>query len=415
MILHNNIKEFLGQELTQAKEVWIASAMISRNGLKFIQEHIPKIAKQHYLIGIDLNTEPEVFVRLYANSDHNARVYKSAYTYHPKVYLILGLDDSLKAIIGSSNTTTWGLEKNVEMNFQISDQAECTKLLDWFNGLYAKGHIITPEFIDSYRASFVRMRSKVKEIDTEAASLKLELAENSGQFFTHNQHRIFKEIYHTVENDDLKELRKEVRARFLELHSRIYPAFVKEGLVNLHAHHQKKEWVSRHFFNRFSGFYINAMWLHYGKSESELAVYNNGDRSINNPSRFINNIRMQVIIHDQDVGLWLMLGRGGASLIDRKHLKNKLADLAFRTVFFDAFKNLGKGYWINAGAPVGEADIVTADQLAQIVMQSREDAYFIIGRNIYYLDNALSDKQIATTVMEAFKKLYVLYELIRHG
>lgn len=414
MILHANIKEILTEELTGAKSVWIASALISRKGLKFIQDHIPKTAKQSYLIGIDLNTEPEVFEQLYANNDHNARVYRSSYTYHPKVYLIQHVDGTFRAIIGSSNTTTWGLEKNVEMNFKVSDQLECTKLLDWFNGLYAKGHIITPEFISSYKSSFVRMRSKAKDIDTEAASLKLELAEESGQFFTPNQHRIFKEIYHTVENDDLRAVRKEVRTRFLELHSRIYPAFIQEGLFNLHAHHQKKERVSRHFFNRFSGRQITAMWLHYGKSAPELAVYENGDESINNPSRFINNIRMQVIIHDEDIGLWLMLGRGGASLHDRNHLKNNLAGPAFRTTFFNTFKSLGKGYWINAGRPIGEADIVSADQLAEIVIQSRAEAYFIIGRNIHYQDSKLSDAQIAGIVMEHFKKLYVLYELIRH-
>lgn len=59
------------------------------------------------------------------------------------MYLIQKIDNSFTAFVGSSNTTNWGLEKNVEMNFQINDQVECKKLLNWFNALYINGYIIT--------------------------------------------------------------------------------------------------------------------------------------------------------------------------------------------------------------------------------------------------------------------------------
>lgn len=99
---------------------------------------------------------------------------------------------------------------------------------------------------------------------------------------------------------------------------------------------------------------------------------------------------------------------------DRNHLKQQLEDQGFKYAFFDAFKKLGKGYWINASASVGEADINNANELAELISKSRAEDYFIIGRNINHLDPSLSDIHIADTVMEAFKKLYKLYEMIRH-
>ncbi|MCD8529537.1 MAG: phospholipase D-like domain-containing protein, partial [Flavobacterium sp.] len=51
-------------------------------------------------------------------------------------FIFSKLDNSYVAYIGSSNTTNWGLEKNVEMNFQVNDQDECRKLIKWFNELY---------------------------------------------------------------------------------------------------------------------------------------------------------------------------------------------------------------------------------------------------------------------------------------
>src|SRR5690606_4035918 len=156
MIVHHNIKSKFESELQNASSIWIASAMISYSGWDFIQKAIPPAATQFYLIGIDLSTEPKVFESILDNSEINARIYETQFTFHPKVYLIKKHDGTFTAFIGSSNTTKWGLEKNVEMNFQVNDQKECRKLLDWFNSLYIDGYIITDDFIKDYKARFVK-------------------------------------------------------------------------------------------------------------------------------------------------------------------------------------------------------------------------------------------------------------------
>lgn len=147
MILYNDIKTTIQAELTRAKSVWIASAMISNNGWSFIQKHLPASATQNYVIGIDLSTDPRVLESIFKNTKINARIYEMQFTFHPKVYLIQRLDSSFTCFIGSSNTTTWGLEKNIEMNYQINDRDECIKVLAWFNGLHSKGYIVTESFI----------------------------------------------------------------------------------------------------------------------------------------------------------------------------------------------------------------------------------------------------------------------------
>ncbi|MCR1026398.1 phospholipase D-like domain-containing protein [Cellulophaga baltica] len=414
MIIHSNIKETLENELNQAKSVWIASAMVSYSGWSFLQKNIFKSATQTYLIGVDLATDPKVFESILANLDINARIYETQYTFHPKVYLIKKEDNSFTAFVGSSNTTSWGLEKNVEMNFQINDQSECRKLLNWFNALYVDGYLITQNFVDDYKLKFVKASIKTKEVEKEASNIKTSLIKNKGQFFSKNHHEIFNEKYHRVNSEDLQEIRKEVRRKFIELHKKIYPQFNTYGCIDLHCHHNKTQIVSRHYFNSFSGNYISALWLHYGKSQPQLSKYYNGDTSTNRPDSFINNIRMQVIIHEDSLGIWLVLGRNNGSKIDRDYFRNEMMDVSFQKKFFDAFKKLGDDYWINTPNALAIKNITTPKELFNETQKETLEEYFIIGCDIDWLDKRVSAQNLSKTVLEEFSKLYPLYELMKH-
>lgn len=413
MIIQHNIKSKLETELYNASSLWIASAMISYSGWDFIQKAIPPTVTQFYLIGVDLATEPKVFESILSKSEINARIYESQFTFHPKVYLIKKNDDTFTAFIGSSNTTKWGLEKNIEMNFQVNDQKECRKLLDWFESLYTDGYIITDDFIKDYKARFVKADIKVKEIEKEAKEVKKEISKNKGQFFSKNHHKIFNKKFHRVNRLDLQRIRKEVRDKFRELHLNIYSQFSSYGLTDLHCHHQSREIVSRHFFNKFSGNYINAMWLHYGKSQLQLQKYTSKDKSINKPDSFINNIRIQVIIHENSLGIWLVLGRNNGSKIDRYHFRKQMTNPKIRKDFFDAVKKLGSEYWLNV-SKTSLNEINTSDELWGETQKESIDEYFIIGCDIDWLDKRLSNVNISKTILDEFKKLYHLYEIMRH-
>lgn len=414
MIVGSDIKGVLSAELARSKTVWIASAMISKSGWSFLQKNIPQAATQSYLIGIDLATDPQVFESLLANLAINARVYETKYTFHPKVYLIQHDDESLIAFIGSSNTTSWGLEKNVEMNFRLDDQKECRKLLAWFNGLFSEGYFITQSFVDDYKAKFQSASIKAKEINKAADVIKSDLKIGSNQFFSRNHHAVFNKKYHEVENENLKEIRKEVGMRLKDLHAIIYPQFNAYGLTDLHCHHSKREIVSRYFFNNYSGFYINAMWLHYGKSLSQLQAYSSTDKSFNKPDSFINNIRMQVIIHEESLGIWLVLGRNNGSRIDREYFRNQMRNPTVQKEFYNAFKKLGNDYWIDVPNAPEAKDIKSPTDLWKETQKERLEEYFIIGCDIDWLDKRLSKKNLPNTVLEEFKKLYPLYEIMKH-
>jgi hypothetical protein len=411
MIIESNIKSNIKKELVNSKSVWIASAMISNSGWSFLQNNIPNTTIQFYLIGIDLATDPKVFDSILNNIDINARIYKTKFTFHPKVYLIQKKDNSLTAFVGSSNTTNWGLEKNVEMNFQINDQKECQKLLTWFNKLYADGYLITQNFVDDYKSKFVRASYKSKEIEKEISSIKTVLSKNRGQFFSKNHHEIFHKKYHRVNSESARGIRKEVRSKFLKLHKDIYPQFSSYGMTDLHRHHNTTQIVSRHYFNRFSGNYISAIWLHYGKSKPHLEGYYNGDKSTNRPDSFINNIRIQVIIQEKSIGIWLVLGRSKGSKKDRDYFRNQMKNISFQKKFYKAFQKLGNEYWIHT---LTSKDIKTQNDLLKEIEKEKLDEYFIVGCDINWLDKRLSEEHLPKTILEEFEKLYPLYNMMKH-
>jgi hypothetical protein len=414
MLVLSNIKSKIKEELISAKATWIATAMISNKGWSFIQQNVNPATIQSYLIGIDLATDPSVFEAILKNTGISARVFQTRYTFHPKVYLFQKADNSYTAFIGSSNTTTWGLEKNIEINYQVGDQKECKKLLAWFEGLYSEGYLITPEFVKTYKSKYDKAVKVVKEVEKDALDIKTTLTKDKGQFFSRNDHYVFNEKLHRIDSPDLKKIRKEVREKFLTLHKSIYPQFKTYGLTDLHHHHQSRELVSRHFFNQYSGKYINAMWLHYGKSLPQLQVYKSTDKSINKPESFINNIRIQVIIHEYDVGIWLVLGRNHGSIKDRQYFRQQMKNEVIQSQFFNNIKKLGNDYWVRATNEVKVGDINTIDDLQRVLQGESGDEYFVIGTTLNWLDTRLSKENISTTVLAEFKKLYPLYETMRH-
>jgi hypothetical protein len=414
MIIHSNIKSAIENELINSRSIWIATAMISYKGWEFIQKNVSQNTEQNFLIGIDLATEPKVFESILDNLQINARIYQSTYTFHPKVYIIQKIDNSFTAFIGSSNTTNWGLEKNVEMNYQVNNQDECIKLLNWFNKLYIDGYIITEDYVSDYKLKFIRASFRNKETQLDIAKITIEISKDKGQFFSRNHHQIFEKKYHRVNSADLKRIRKEVREKFILLNKIIYPQFKAYGLTDLNCHHNSREIVSRHFFNQFSGNYVSAIWLHYGKSQNELSKYENGDLSINKPDSFINNLRLQVIIHEDSLGIWLVLGRNNGSSDDRTYFRKQMKDENIRKIFFEALKKLGNEYWMNIENMPSIKDIETPEQLHSFTQKESIENYFIIGCDIDWLDDRLSNINISNTILNEFKKLYPLYEIMKH-
>lgn len=412
MIIDTKIKDYLQMELTQAKEIWIASAIISDSGWSFIQKELPENAIQNYLIGIDLSTPPSVFKSILNNLEINARVFKNDFTFHPKVYIIKKTNEFLTAFIGSSNTTSWGLEKNVEMNFQTIDQEECKKLLNWFNIHFDLGYLITKNFLDKYSAKFKKAKIINNEVETKVKTIKKELSKDEGQFFNRNHHEIFKEEYHEISTASINKIRLEVKNKLILLHEDIYPKFKTYKIYDLHHHSHKQDIVSKHYLSFYNSYCVNAMWLHYGKSKPHLNSYSHPhDKS------FINNARIQVIMHENSVGIWLVLGKDWGSQIDRDFFKSRMQKTTVQNKFFSALKKLDETYWIDYKGyqkRVWVKEIESISALYNIIEKENIEYYFIIGCEIDWLDARLSSNNISKTILIEFKKLYPLYEIMRH-
>lgn len=408
MILYEDIKNRLKSEFELAKSVWVATAMISNDGWRFLQNNIPSTACQNFLIGIDLATSPNVFESVLKNTEISARIYQSTHTFHPKVYIIEKHSSDFVAFVGSSNTTLGGFENNVEMNFIITDQEECKKLRQWFTALFAEGYLITDEFISNYKSQYENSSKNIAGISKSISLIKENITLDQRQFFNRNQHEIFNERYHYVNTENINIIRRSVRDKFRELHYRIYPKFQEYGLFDIYCHHSSREIVSRHYFNSYSGNYINAMWLHYGKSYEELQKYEGKENS------FINNIRIQVIIHEDSLGIWLVLGKNWGSIKDREYFRKQMQNEQTQLDFYNCFKKLENQYWINVSSFESAEKISSPQQLANIVSEENLSEYFIIGRDIHYLDEKLSDKNIANTILQEFQKLYPIYEIMKH-
>lgn len=400
--------------LNTASEVYIASALINRAGFNFIKSNIPDGCVQSYVVGIDLPTSPDVLQEMF-DRQLNSRIFRSNQTYHPKVYLIRCNDGTLHAFVGSSNTTNGGLYTNVEMSIKASDET-AEDLMIWYRNLYNTAFIINQQFIDRYRLAHGRIRSRAASTYSDVSNLKKLLGETHAnstsnapsntimaqqQFFSIAHHQAYEEPYWYDYSDAANQNRKEVWKRFKELHEMIYARFNEFGIAGMHCHYHPPSIVSHYTYRQgFTNPKMQGMWLHYGYSASEL-----------NGSQFLNHPRMQVILHHNDIGIWLVLGKDGGSSSERELLKSRLDQSeAFRNLFFNNVLNLGSSYWIETG---GEYKSVTAfrnaTELNEFIQHDDGGDYFIIGRDYSLQDPTLSTDNMAETVLVEFQRLYPVY------
>ncbi|MBZ0328276.1 MAG: NgoFVII family restriction endonuclease [Altibacter sp.] len=172
-----NLQKELKSALKSADEVWVAVALLTNQGLTFIQENLPKKAKEHYILGIDLPTEVKALKELDKQqyvSDVEVLMFAKQEFYHPKVYIVKS-KGKYKAFVGSANTTRSGLFSNIELSFIVESQRACKELIVWFNGIKERASILTSTFISEYEESYKERLERKKQDEKEAKETKKEL------------------------------------------------------------------------------------------------------------------------------------------------------------------------------------------------------------------------------------------------
>jgi len=405
------------EELEQAVEAWFAIALVSEEGYSFLQAILPEECKQYFLVGINLPTSPSVLRHLQRNKEFHSRIFKSSQTFHPKLYLIKKKSGKFVAFVGSSNATTGGFEMNVEINYKIEDQKHCFGLKDWFEKLYDKSHEIDDSFLKRYEEIYLRRRRRGVEDRNDIAKVfagVIPIENNDlgnlvfdGLYFERWDYLIFSESYWIDYTPDVVKRREAVREKLRAIHFNIYSRFAEYDIYDLYSHNRDRYITSLIEHTHWNKKERTAIWLHYGKSNSERDLYTN--------KSFLNHIRIQVIIRSNLLGVWLVVGKDNGGLDDREHFQKKLQNEDYQDLIFNLIQQLGTGYEIEISA-IGilkSEDVKSKIELIKFLKQDDTSDYFIIKRDYPPNDIRLAKNQIHETILNEFFKLYKLYDVIR--
>jgi hypothetical protein len=182
----------------------------------------------------------------------------------------------------------------------------------------------------------------------------------------------------------------------------------KLGRLGLDAHYDTEHIVSsieliNHHDNR-----IKAMWLAYGRGKNEIKRYNR-------EARHMDFIRLQIIIHQQDVGIWLMPGKQGGSKEDREFFRSEMRNPKYRKDFFKILTNLGPAYWVEVAGERRDVNFFADENELWKFTRSDDwrNYYFTIVRNYFPDATEISNEEIAETILNEFKRLLPLYRLMK--
>lgn len=433
----SNLKSGFDELLTNANEIWFAVALIKNETYDYIQESINENCKQHYLVGIDLPTNPIVLHKMQAKLERHifeASIYKTDNNYHPKVYLFK-VDDNYIAFVGSSNLTDGGLEDNIELNYKITNQNDCSSILDWFNTLYSDAYPLTDENIIEYEAQFNSITDLESQLKKRRKFIKLkrpnkiadnsnplELIDFSDRYFKKEHHMAFRKELWSDSSRSANNERIEVQDKFLELNDIIFPKFTKYGIDALE-HNTKNHIVSmyQHIVGATSQ-ELGAMWLSYGKSQDEIKRYKDIFQKVPNKKvsdeddkmSFINHARLQIRIDLESIAIWLLFGKNnGGSLFDRDTFRKNMKLLKFRNDFYSRIKLLPTDYFIYLNKTKKFCkEFNSSDELNDFCKKDNSQEYFYIGKNYQIEDDEMSENNLPEETLKVFKLLFPLYDMM---
>lgn len=415
MIVKKLLAPFLNSKiLQQAEYCYIASAAISEPGFDMLMSKLSNTCKVDIVTGLDLPTNPKVLRKILA--DYKDQVTLRVYTrnfFHPKVYAFDLPYRKRIAFIGSGNFTMGGFQKNEELSYQIDTEKEVEEIKSWFNKYFEESLELTEKIIQEYEILYPLVKErenatrqeKKQFIDLVSGNFNWDNVDFDIQFFKRSDYQTFDNSKANLDTSEIRSERISVRAKFLDLHDILEP---KLGRLGLNAHYDTEHIVSsieliNHHDNR-----IKAMWLAYGRGKNEIKRYNR-------EARHMDFIRLQIIIHQQDVGIWLMPGKQGGSKEDREFFRSEMRNPKYRKDFFKTLNNLGAAYWIEVAGERRDANSF-ADENELLEFTRSDDwkhHYFIIGRNHFPDAIEISNEKIAETIFNEFQKLLPLYRLMK--
>ncbi len=410
------IKESLLQRTVHCR---IASAAISDAGFQFIVSRLSSSCRIEIITGLDLPTSPEVLKAALASDRMTMKIFTNNF-FHPKVYLFSLNDGAKKAFIGSGNFTLGGFQKNEELSYMISSEADVQGIDEWFTKYSNKSVPLTKEIISEYEKIYFAAKRREKQNREEkkqfndliTGSFNWENLNLQNSYFTQEDYLTFSNENASLEDGAIKEKRIKVLNKFLLLHQQLVEHIKR---WNWHPHPNSIHYVSSIDPNFQPENKVKAMWLAYGRPKEELLLYKGGLDSNNKEPKPMDFIRVQVIIRQQDFGIWLMPGKDRGSEEDREYFKQQMQSEEYRSRFYVMLIALGDPYFIDVA---GDERLVTSFKDANELWEyTKKDDwryyYFTLGRNYSPDDSKIDEGVILDTILRDFDKLHPLYILMK--
>lgn len=175
--------------LPEAGEAQFAIAFVKTTGLRLIEKALKKSlergGKMEFIVGLDFHlTDGEALQFLASMKGNGVSLFcygeparAVPRTFHPKLYL-LSRGEKVTALVGSSNLTEGGLEKNIEVNVLIDDWTReelISDLYGVYNSFKFQPDRIQPDedYIRLYRRAASRVRRQQEAAVQDRTTKKL--------------------------------------------------------------------------------------------------------------------------------------------------------------------------------------------------------------------------------------------------
>jgi HKD family nuclease len=408
----------------RADEIMVASAMLTSDGLGYFDNR-KKNCRLYILVGIDLPTDPKALQGLLDNGIE-AKVYNiKGQFFHPKVYLFRQ-GEQWTGYVGSGNCTKGGVESNLEMTLKSEDQDVVLDLVEWFDTYFDKiASPLTQDFIDEYTVFFNARKELEDGLRAQVTHFKNATGVSKGrrklsdydfthQFFQFHHYNAFTGQKPVQDTEEARQERFQVQEKLLELHDMLYPQIKKRGW-ELYEHHMSQHITSSFRHNERASKIIDAIWLHYGRSEKELKRY---QRAYGEDMTSLFHMRLEVLVFKSHLWVEVRVGKRDGSHADREYIREQLkSNPGFLTQYFDLLQHLDKEFKVcvaNEEEYVHEFE--DKEDLKEFTLKDNPKLYYFrIGREYQPDDKAISQNNIVATIMKDFEKLYPIYQLFKHS
>lgn len=151
--------------LEGAEELWVVVGLLRLNGLDLLLARIPIKTRVHFIVGVDMPSEPTALKMIYTLSkkkNYTARVFRGKAYYHPKLYLVKK-PGIYTYYIGSANCTEAAFERNIELGV-IGSASNSINLTNWIKEVDKHCDDITPAFIEEYEKRY-KLRKRLADQD----------------------------------------------------------------------------------------------------------------------------------------------------------------------------------------------------------------------------------------------------------